>query len=171
MSMRRVKYSWVALGLFVLIGLGQTSFAEDGFTDFEGEAAQFSDYVHEDRWLVVMIWSWTCPICAKEMPGQARLHERHKDGRLAVLGISLDGPAAVMEAWGFAEERGVTFPNLIAEGEAVARFFYQQTGQPLRGTPTFLLYAPGGELKAVQAGPVPPEGIEAFIRSQENTDG
>jgi peroxiredoxin len=170
MSMRRVKYGWVALSLLVLIGLSQTSLAENGLTDLEGEAAQFSDYVHEDRWLVVMIWSWTCPICANEMPRYARFHDRHMDGRLAVLGISLDGPAAVMEAWGFTEEHGVTFPNLIAKGEDVARFFYQQTGQSLRGTPTFLLYAPGGELKAVQAGPVLPEGIEAFIENQENTD-
>ena len=171
MSLRWARCSWVSLGLFVLVGLSQTGLAEKGFTDLEGEVAQFSDYLHEERWLVVMIWSWTCPICANEMSGQARLHDRHKEGRLAVLGISLDGPADVMEAWGFAEEHGVTFPNLIAEGEDVARFFYQQTGQPLRGTPTFLLYAPGGELKAVQAGPVPPEGIEAFIRSQEDTDG
>ena len=171
MSMGRAKCSWVALSLFVLIGLSQTGLAEKGFTDLEGEAAQFSDYVHEDRWLVVMIWSWTCPICANEMPRYARFHDRHMDGRLAVLGISLDGPAAVMEAWGFTEEHGVTFPNLIAKGEDVARFFYQQTGQSLRGTPTFLLYAPGGELKAVQVGPVPPESIEVFIKNQENTDG
>jgi len=171
MSMRRIKYDWVALSLFVLIGLSQTSLAENGLTDLEGEAAQFSDYVHEDRWLVVMIWSWTCPICANEMPRYARFHDRHMDDRLAVLGISLDGPAAVMEGWGFTEEHGVTFPNLIAKGEDVARFFYQQTGQSLRGTPTFLLYAPGGELKAVQVGPVPPENIEVFIKNQENTDG
>ena len=169
MSMGRAKCSWVALNLFVLIGLSQTGLAEKGFTDLEGEAAQFSDYVHEDRWLVVMIWSWTCPICAKEMPGYARFHDRQTDGRLAVLGISLDGPATVMEAWGFTEEHGVTFPNLIGEAQEVAQFFYDQTGQSLQGTPTFLVYAPGGHLKAVQAGAVPPGGIEAFIAHQEGT--
>ena len=71
----------------------------------------------------------------------------------------------------FAEEHGAPFPNLLGEGEDVAEFFFQQTGQALRGTPTFLLYAPGGKLKAVQAGPVPPEGVEAFIKSQEEVSG
>ena len=169
MSMRRVKYGWVVLGLFVLMGLGQTSLAENGFTDLDGEAAQFSDYVYEDRWLVVMIWSWSCPICAQEMPGQAQLHERNQGGRLTLLGVSLDGAAGIMEAWAFAEEHGATFPNLIGEAQEVAQFFYDQTGQSLQGTPTFLVYSPGGHLKAVQAGAVPPEGIEAFIAHQENT--
>ena len=159
------------LGLAFLVGLSQTTLGDGRFTDFEGEAAQFSDYLPEDRWLAVMIWSWTCPICANEMPGYARLHDRHQDGQLTVLGISLDGSAAVMEAWAFAEEHGAAFPNLLGEGEDVAQFFHEQTGQPLIGTPTFLLYAPGGKLKAVQAGPVPPEGIEAFIKSQKETSG
>ena len=44
MSMVRAKCSWVALSLFVLIGLSQTALAEKGFTDLEGEAAQFSDH-------------------------------------------------------------------------------------------------------------------------------
>ena len=155
----------------LLIGLSQISLGDSRFTDLEGEVAQFSDYLQEERWLAVMIWSWTCPICANEMPGYARLHDRHQDGQLTVLGISLDGSAAVIEAWAFAEEHGATFPNLLGEGEDVAQFFHQQTGQSLMGTPTFLLYAPGGKLKAVQAGPVPPEGIEAFIKSQKDARG
>ncbi|MBR41908.1 MAG: hypothetical protein CL387_02580 [Acidiferrobacter sp.] len=160
-----------ALAFVFLIGLSQTSLGDGRFTNLEGEAVQFSDYLQDDRWLAVMIWSWTCPICANEMPGYAQLHDRHRDGQLTVLGISLDGLAAVMEAWAFVEEHGAAFPNLLAEGEDVAQFFHQQTGRSLRGTPTFLLYAPGGKLKAVQAGPVPPEGIEAFIESQEDARG
>ena len=171
-----MRASWVGivravLGLVVLMGLSQSALADDRFTALEGEPAHFSDYLPEDRWLAVMIWSWTCPICASEMPGYARLHDRHQGGQLTVLGISLDGSAGVMEAWAFAEEHEVGFPNLLGEGEDVAKFFYQQTGQSLRGTPTFLLYAPGGNLKAVQAGPVPPEGVEAFIKSQEEVRG
>lgn len=171
-----MRVSWAGivravLGLVVLMGLSQSALADDRFTDLEGEPAHFSDYLQEDRWLAVMIWSWTCRICASEMPGYARLHDRHQGGQLTVLGISLDGSAAVLEAWAFAEEHGAVFPNLLGEGEDVAQFFYQQTGQALRGTPTFLLYAPGGRLKAVQAGPVSPEGVEAFIKGQEEISG
>ena len=105
------------------------------------------------------------------MAGQAQLHDRHQGGRLNVLGISMDGAEGIMEAWAFAEEHGARFPNLIGEGPDVAQFFHEQTGQSLQGTPTFLVYAPGGRLKAVQAGAVPPERIEAFIADQEGADG
>lgn len=164
---------WRPLGaviaLMFLAVLAQSAYSQDGLTDLDGESAQFSDYVPADRWLVVMIWSWSCPICAQEMAGQAQLHERNQGGRLTLLGVSLDGAAGIMEAWAFAEEHGATFPNLIGEAQEVAHFFYEQTGQSLQGTPTFLVYAPGGHLKAVQAGAVPPEGIEAFIAHQEDT--
>jgi len=164
---------WRPLGaviaLMFLAVLPQSAYSQGRLTDLEGEPAQFSDYVPADRWLVVMIWSWSCPICAQEMPGQAQLHERNQGGRLTLLGVSLDGAAGIMEAWAFAEEHGATFPNLIGEAQEVAQFFYDQTGQSLQGTPTFLVYAPGGHLKAVQAGAVPPEGIEAFIAHQEDT--
>ena len=105
------------------------------------------------------------------MAGQAQLHDRHQGGRLNVLGISMDGAEGIMEAWAFAEEHGARFPNLIGEGSDVAQFFHEQTGQSLQGTPTFLVYAPGGRLKAVQAGAVPPERIEAFIAGQEGAGG
>ena len=164
---------WRPLGaviaLMFLAVLPQGAYSQDGLTDLEGESAQFSDYVPADRWLVVMIWSWSCPICAQEMAGQAQLHERNQGGRLTLLGVSLDGAAGIMEAWAFAEEHGATFPNLIGEAQEVAHFFNEHSVHSLQGTPTFLVYAPGGHLKAVQAGAVPPEGIEAFIAHQEDT--
>jgi len=160
-----------AITLVFLINQGQTAYSANGLTDFEGDPANFSDYVSADRWLVVVIWSWTCPICAQEMAGHAQLHERHRDGRLALLGISIDGEEGTLEAWAFVEEHNVTFPNLIGEAQDVANFFFDQTGQGFQGTPTLMVYAPGGQLKAVQAGAVPPEGIEAFIDHQENTGG
>ena len=73
---------WRPLGaviaLMFLAVLPQGAYSQDGLTDLEGESAQFSDYVPADRWLVVMIWSWSCPICAQEMAGQAQLHERNQ---------------------------------------------------------------------------------------------
>jgi thiol-disulfide isomerase/thioredoxin len=139
-----------------------------GFSDFDGQPVSFADVLPADRWLVVMIWSYSCPVCAKEMQAQADLHERHRDGRLKVLGISLDGADAALEAWAFVEEREVGFSNLLGEPDDVVRFFSDQTGESFKGTPTFLIYAPGGALKATQAGAVPPEVIEAFIYDQEH---
>ena len=161
----------VVIALMFMVNATQTAYSAVELTDLEGKRVHFSDYVPADKWLVVMIWSWSCPICAQEMAGQAQLHDRHQGGRLNVLGISMDGGEGIMEAWAFAEEHGARFPNLIGEGPDVAQFFHEQTGQSLQGTPTFLVYAPGGRLKAVQAGAVPPEGIEAFIAGQEGAGG
>ncbi len=167
-----LRWPWgVVIALMFMVSATQTAYSAVGLTDLEGKRVQFSDYVPADKWLVVMIWSWSCPICAQEMAGQAQLHDRHQGGRLTVLGISMDGAEGIMEAWAFAEEHGARFPNLIGEGPDVAQFFHEQTGQSLQGTPTFLVYAPGGRLRAVQAGAVPPEGIEAFIADQEGADG
>ena len=170
----RLNFRWpwgVVIALMFMVTATQTAYSAVGLTDLEGNRVHFSDYIPADKWLVVMIWSWSCPICAQEMAGQAQLHDRHQGGRLNVLGISMDGAEGIMEAWAFAEEHGARFPNLIGEGSDVAQFFHEQTGQSLQGTPTFLVYAPGGRLKAVQAGAVPPEGIEAFIADQEGAGG
>jgi thiol-disulfide isomerase/thioredoxin len=166
------KYTarWL-IGVVLMLGVAMepSSGATTGvFSDFDGRPVSFADVLPTDRWLVVMIWSHSCPVCAKEMQGQSDLHERHRDGRLKVLGISLDGADAALEAWAFIEEREVGFSNLLGEPADVVRFFSDQTGQSFRGTPTFLIYAPGGALKAVQAGAVPPEAIEAFIYDQEH---
>ena len=166
---RNLRWSLApAIALMFLAVLSQNVYSAGSLTDLEGDPVKFSDHVPADRWLVVMIWSWTCPICAQEMADYAQFHLRHKGGRLTLLGISLDGASDIMEAWAFAEEHGTTFPNLIGEGQELAHFFYEQTRQSLQGTPTFLIYAPGGHLKAVQAGAVPPEAIEAFIEQQED---
>lgn len=138
------------------------------FLNLDGEPVAMADFFPENQWLVVMIWSHTCVICAREIKGHSEMHERHKDGRIAVLGISLDGEAGLSEAWGFLEERGVAFPNLVGEPHVVAEFFKDRTGRRLQGTPTFMVFAPGGTLTALQVGPVPPEAIEKFIRQQDD---
>jgi len=37
--------------------------------------------------------------------------------------------------------------------------------EALRGTPTYLLFDPEGEIRGVQAGHLQPERVEAFIES------
>jgi hypothetical protein len=46
----------------------------------------------------------------------------------------------------------------------VADWFTSLTGARWIGTPTFLIYAPDGELKAQQVGAVPTPIIEDFIK-------
>ena len=142
----------------------------EGFVDFDGRPAAVEKIFPNERWIVVMIWSHTCPICAREMSTQAAFHERHREGDIAVLGMSLDGQSDMFEAWAFSEEHSVTFPNVLAESQSVAKFFYETSGRPLKGTPTFMIFGPNRELKAVQSGPVAPEVIERFIDQLKKSD-
>lgn len=159
----------LTIGLLLAGGLGISAAKVPlEFFDLDGEPVALQSVFPKDRWVVLMIWSHTCPICAREMAGQSRLHERHRDGQLSLLGLSIDGLSGLTEAWAFVEERDVAFPNLVAEPQVVAQFFNEASGQRLQGTPTFMVYAPGRELVAVQVGPVPPEAIERFIHQRSD---
>ena len=135
-----------------------------GFQDFKGKSQVFENYLGKGKWLVVMMWASDCHICNREAHQYVDFHMIHSDTDATVLGISLDGENRKKDALGFIKKHSVDFPNLIAEPETVANLFQKSTGQGFAGTPTFLIYSPKGELKAAQAGAVPTELIEDFIK-------
>ena len=135
-----------------------------GFQDFSGNNKVFENHLGKGKWLIVMIWASDCHICNREAHQYVDFHTFHSDKDATVLGISLDGESKKAAAEGFIKKHNVNFPNLIAEPETVAKLFYDLTGQHFSGTPTFLVYSPEGELKAAQAGAVPTELIEDFIK-------
>ena len=90
---------------------------------------------------------------------------RLKDRALELLRQGMGRPAGRADAEAFIRRHHVTFPNLIGEPEAVAELYGELTGRPWFGTPTFLIYDPGGELRVQQVGAVPVKLIEEYIRS------
>ncbi len=162
----RRRLALIALLAMLLVPATTTATGTGGlFRTLDGERAALRNYIPADRWLVLVIWSHTCPVCRAELGGYSALFEQHRDGRLTVLGLSLDGESGTLEAWAFIEELDLAFPSLIGEPAAVADFFRRASGRAFQGTPTLLVYAPGGVLKGTQAGAVPPAAIEAFIAS------
>lgn len=145
--------------------LSPASFAEmKGFEDFKGQPQVFENYLGKGKWLVVMMWASDCHICNREAHQYVDFHMVHSDSDATVLGISLDGESRKKEAKRFINKHSIDFPNIIAEPEYVSNFYRELTGQYFAGTPTFLVYSPNGELKAAQAGAVPAEIIENFIK-------
>lgn len=133
------------------------------FQTFDGQDSSVESRVGKGNWLVVMMWAHDCPVCNVEVEQYAYFHEEHEGGNVAVLGISIDGSAKKAEAEAFIRRHDVPFPNLIGEPQASMLWYMQQTGFPFHGTPTFMIYGPDGELRAAQAGAVPPEVIEKYI--------
>jgi len=156
-------------GFFVLVLLilafSQSVRAEfKGFQDFEGKPQLLKNYTAKGKWLVVMIWASDCHICNKEAHQYVDFHLVHSDDDATVLGISIDGESRKSEAEKFITKHSVDFPNLIAEYEYVAAMYQELSGQAFAGTPSFLVFAPDGELKAATAGAVPTTLIEEFIK-------
>lgn len=139
---------------------------EPGVTmkDMAGAFHDLSEYTGQGKWTVVMLWASDCHVCNHEAAEHVKFHQRHKDTDAVVLGISLDGQEKLEEAKQFVARHDVSFPNLIDEPLNVARFYSRMTGGRWAGTPTFMVYAPNGELRAAQVGAVPTQIIESFIQ-------
>ncbi len=135
-----------------------------GFEDFNGKPQVLENYLGKGKWLVVMMWVSDCHICNREAHQYVDFHLVHSDTDATVLGISLDGESRKKAAEEFINKHSIDFPNLIGEPEFVANVYQKYTGQFFSGTPSFLIFSPEGELKAAQAGAVPTELIEDFIK-------
>ena len=61
--------------------------------------------------------------------------------------------------------RDVSFPNSVGEFLTVGSSMINIAEEPLRGTPTYLLFDPDGEIKGVHAGHLAPDKVELFIAS------
>ncbi len=155
---------FIVLGALLLwMSSGHTRVSES-FTDFDGQPRAVSDYLSPEKWTIVMIWRHNCHVCNEEAAGYAFFHDGNE--RAQVLGLSMDGQSDKDGAQAFIDNHDLSFTNLIGEPRAVASYFQGMTGQRFRGTPSFLVFAPGGRLMAAQVGAVPPDTIQAFIDSQ-----
>ena len=121
------------------------------------------DYRQPDKWIIVMIWAHDCQICEREVGEYQRFHQIHADDDAIVLGITLDGEERKQNALDFVARHELEFENLIGEPEVVAGYYQLTTGSRWVGTPSFLIFAPDGELMAKQAGAVEVEIVENFI--------
>ena len=128
-----------------------------------GAFETLEEYQGDGKWLVVMIWASDCEICKREAGSYQQFHERHKANDARIVGITLDGSTRRDEARAFVAQHGLGFANLIGEPEVVMAYYQIVTGSPWIGTPSFLVFGPGGELMAKQEGAVPVGLIEDFI--------
>ena len=157
----------------LLLALSATVLAQSdslaGFSDLDGKPQSLEDYTGDGNWRVVMIWASDCHICNTEARSYAEFHRAQSGKGIGVLGISMDGEENRAAAQRFVKRHDLPFPNLIAEPGMVSLYYAAMTQESLRGTPSFLVYDPEGELVAAQAGAVPVAAIEKFIAGQNDS--
>lgn len=165
--MRRIKKLVLFTGFLAILLGSNAAYTASALYDLSGKPASIDEFSGHGKWLVVMFWASDCHVCNKEAHQYNDFHFVHSDNDATVLGVSLDGTANKALAEGFIKKHKLNFPNLIGEPEDVADMFTELTGVLWRGTPTFLIYSPKGQLMIQQIGAVPAEMIEAYMESQK----
>jgi cytochrome c biogenesis protein CcmG/thiol:disulfide interchange protein DsbE len=111
---------------------------------------------HRGEWVLVNVWASWCDPCREEAPDLQRFYERHRGDGFEVLGI--DTQDATDEALAFADEFGLTYPQLHdGSGD------YAQQELHTTGVPENFLVDPEGNVAFVQRGPVDAEILDEQV--------
>ena len=131
--------------------------------DFNGTPINLDDKIGQDKWTLVMFWAHHCGVCKAEFPTISNFHSARED--VDVVGISIDGDENKHLAENFLEYTNPSFPSYITNLTLVAFNYQELTEEEFRGTPTFLLFTPQGELIGNNPGKMSIESLEKFIDS------
>jgi len=116
------------------------------------------------RTVLLVFWSVFCDSCRLEMPVLQRLHDRYKDGGLAVVAVALDGGPLKNVVAGFVRQEGYTFRVLIDELDARESF----KAADLYGVawiPALFLVEKGGKVAFVRTGRGKEDDLEKDVQS------
>ena len=129
----------------------------------DGESSAVHPAIGKGKWTLVMVWATTCHICETDKPLFSKFHDKHKDGNIEVFGISIDGHDKLPAVQRYLAARDVSFPNSVGDFLTVSSNMVQIAEEPVRGTPTYMLFDPEGEIKGVHAGHLAPDKVELFL--------
>jgi len=136
-------------------------------TDMNGQPVNLDNLTGQGKWTVFKIWASDCHVC-----NHTAHHMNDFDmsaDNADIYGISLDGQGGKHNAQRFINKHSVAVPTLLADVMEVDDLIYEEAKQSFIGTPTYMVYDPQGELKAVQAGAITSDQLIGFINKQEAT--
>ncbi|OED35327.1 hypothetical protein AB833_30655 [Chromatiales bacterium (ex Bugula neritina AB1)] len=132
----------------------------------DGTVVDLDEYRGDGQWLLVMFWAVNCHICEEQKPEISLFHEKHRNDDAKVLGVALDGMDKIDLIKSNIERHKTSFPSLVGNIAIVASHYKNLTEESLRGTPTYLLFNPEGELVGNNPGPLRIQALEEFIASK-----
>ncbi len=131
-------------------------------TDMSGNPSNVSNYVGKGQWLIVEAWHSECGTCKKTMPELVKAKGTFPNAKL--IGVSLDGNKS--KAQRFIDRFKINFPTILTNRFEFDQYVRKVAKKPMIGAPTYLIFAPNGELKAMQSGNISPKDIKNYIKSQ-----
>lgn len=133
----------------------------------DGEPGDLVDFLSEDKWTVVAIWTTYCGICEEQYPMLSAFHRDHAEEDAVVLGLSLDGYGKGELVAKHQAEHAHAFPSVLSEADAFTVPYQLTTGTEFSGTPTYILFDRDRRLRAFLNDVITREAIEAFIADDQ----
>lgn len=138
-------------------------------TMLDGTPATLEQYLQQDKWTVVKIWSHECHACNATMHQINDFAAISDDYNAQVIGLSIDGPERLKEDQAFVEKHDLSFPNLVGNVMEVQQLVQANAPQAPLATPTMMMFAPKGEFTGIVVGSggiTPTELVKYFEANQ-----
>lgn len=137
---------------------------EFAMSDLDGARQDLFEQVGTGGWTLVLFWTLDCVPCEAQKPMLERFHRVHREsGTANVLGVALDGPAAIAAIRSRVAANGSTFPTLVAYDDVFAAQYDAILGTSFRATPTYWLFDPAGRLAGAHVGSITRAELEAIV--------
>lgn len=131
-----------------------------------GADSTFAEQIQPGHWTVVMIWTTYCGICRKQYPLLSAFHNAHEARDAQVLGVALDGVAAMDEVRAYVAKKPFSYPTVVADAEVIGKMFESATGEEFTGTPTYMMFNPKRQLVAFKSGVIAANTLEDYVKSK-----
>lgn len=129
----------------------------------DGARANLNDFIGGERWTLVQLWTTDCIPCERQKPMLETFHRDRVERDARVIGVALDGPAAMAEIEAIVARHNSSYTTLVAFDDVFDEQFAALTGKPFRATPTYLLYTPDGAYAGAHVGPIDLDRVERII--------
>lgn len=127
------------------------------------------DALHKSNmWTLVMVWSLDCVACEAQKPVMDRFHQDHHLSNAQVVGLASDGDKHLIEVAERVKSKPLRFKNYVPRTDSFEDEYKAITGREFFGTPTYLLFKPGGELVGVHAGTLERQALEEIVGPAES---
>jgi peroxiredoxin len=154
--------------LVMMFLMGTSAWAQRNAPEFTlstPDGAQVSLSAQKGKYVVVEFMQTGCPACQRAGKVLQKLYEEY-DGRLMVIGVTLEGPAAIRN---YTQQHGVTFPVVTGNHVLLVNYLGLTPQRPNYYVPVFFFIGPDGKI-IEERNSIRPQDREWFAGMEENLE-